>query len=54
MDLKKKLQFILPNGRKWVITKEFNDERHCYNFINRMNYLYSYALDEIWDVTDNQ
>jgi len=44
------LQFILPNGRKWVITKTFHDQQHQDNFISYMSRTKNYVLDEVWDV----
>ena len=48
--MKTMLQFILPSGGKWVITKTFNDQQHQENFIAYMKRTKGYVLDEVWDV----
>jgi len=44
-------QISYGNSRgEWVVTKEFNDKRHCDNFINYINRTKGYMLDEIFEL----
>lgn len=36
------------NRGQWVLTKEFNDLKHCNNFIDYICRTKGYSLDEIW------
>lgn len=33
---------------QWVLTKEFNDLKHCNNFIDYICRTKNYSLDELW------
>jgi hypothetical protein len=46
----RKLQFIMQDGRKWVLTRKFNDEKHIDNFIDYVCRTKRCAFDEIWHV----
>lgn len=48
MDLK--IQFIIPYGRKFTISKTFRDKNHYDNFIQYMKRKHRYHLDEVWEV----
>lgn len=36
------------NRGQWVLTKEFNDLKHCNNFIDYICRTKGYSLDELW------
>tara|TARA_Y100001938_G_C7770269_1_gene272874 strand:- start:103 stop:249 length:147 start_codon:yes stop_codon:yes gene_type:complete len=46
--MKATLKFFLPQGGTWVLTREFDDERHMHNYIAYMWRNRRYVLDEIW------
>jgi len=42
------IKFILPNGKTWYLTKEFNNRAHFDVFINKMETKKGYTMDEVW------
>jgi len=53
MDMRKKIQFIIPpHAKKWVVEKEFKDERHYDNYVSYMVREKGYTLDETWNITN--
>jgi len=53
-----KVQLVFRTGQpsygrgrgEWVVTKEFNDKRHCDNFINYIGRTKGYMLDELFEL----
>lgn len=52
--MKKRIQFMLPNGAKFVVVKQFNDDTHYKNYVSYMKKANGFILDEAWQVTENQ
>ena len=49
--MKKKIQFLVPpHARKWVVVKEFKDERHYDNYVSYMEQKKGYTFDEVWNI----
>tara|TARA_Y100000004_G_C8861314_1_gene389210 strand:- start:591 stop:770 length:180 start_codon:yes stop_codon:yes gene_type:complete len=52
MDMTKKIQFIIPNGRKFVVVKTFKDKNHYDNYVSYMRRENRFIFDEVWNVTN--
>jgi hypothetical protein len=42
------LMFITNMGKRWCLTRDFNNEEHLRNFINRIERTLNYTFDEIY------
>jgi hypothetical protein len=42
------LMFITNMGKRWCLTRDFNNEEHLKNFINRIERTKNYTFDEIF------
>lgn len=48
--MRRTLQFLTGDGRKWVLTREFKDINHFRNFVDYIIRTKGYTFDEVWDV----
>lgn len=43
------LKFRTDQAQDWVVKKEFNNKKHCDNFISGVCKRKNYTLDELWE-----
>lgn len=46
--MRRTIQFIMSDGKKWSMTRDFTDEGHVKNFINYIERTKGWMLDEVW------
>lgn len=44
------LTFRTDMGNNWVIPKDFQNKKHCNNFINSVCKRQGYSLDEVFEI----
>ena len=45
----KTIQFYMSDGRKWAVTRVFNDDKHVDNFIDYIMRTKGWNLDEVFN-----